>query len=66
MRDEVNRANQAQDQAATAAGNYGAQANTIGATLLPYETRQMTNPTGMSQRDIGAQLTSGLAGAGGG
>jgi hypothetical protein len=65
MRDAQSQASQAQSAAGTAAGNYGAQAGTIGAQLLPFETRQLTNPQGMSQRDIGSQLTAGLAGSGG-
>ena len=56
---------QAANTAGAAAGQYGATAGGIGANLVPFSTRQMTNPQGESQRDIGAQLTAGLAGAGG-
>jgi hypothetical protein len=65
MRDAANQALQAGNTAATTAGGYNATASGIGANLVPFLTRQMTNPQGMSQRDIGAQLTAGLAGAGG-
>jgi hypothetical protein len=65
VRDAVNQASQAQGIAGQTAGNYGAQAGGIAANLVPQLTRQMQNPQGMSQRDIGAQLTMGLAGAGG-
>jgi hypothetical protein len=65
MRDAVNAARQAAGTAATTAGAYGAQAGGIGANLVPQLTRQMQNPQGYSQRDVGAQLTSALAGAGG-
>ena len=65
MRDQVQQAQQATNTAATTAGTYGSQAQGIGANLTPFLTRQMTNPQGMSQRDIGAQLTSSLAGSGG-
>lgn len=58
-------ASQAANVAGTTAGQYGAQAGSIGANLVPTLTRQMTNPQGYSQRDIGAQLTNALAGAGG-
>ena len=65
MRDAVNAARQAASTAATTAGTYGAQAGGIGANLVPQLTRQMQNPQGYSQRDVGAQLTNALAGAGG-
>lgn len=65
MRDAQASAANAASTAATTAGQYGAQAQGIGANLTPFLTRQMTNPQGMSQRDIGAQLTSTLAGTGG-
>ncbi len=55
----------AANTAGAAAGGYGAQAGGIGANLVPFLTRQMNNPQGYSQRDVGAQLTASLAGAGG-
>jgi hypothetical protein len=58
-------ATSAANTAGSAAGAYGANAGGIGANLIPFATRQMTNPQGMSQRDIGAQITQGLAGTGG-
>ena len=65
MRDAQQQASNAAGTAATTAGTYGAQAGGIGANLVPFLTRQMTNPQGESQRDIGAQVTQALAGAGG-
>lgn len=65
MRDEVNQAKAAGATAASTAAGYGSDASTIGSTLTPFLTRQMTNPGGMSQQDIGQQLTASLAGAGG-
>lgn len=47
------------------AGQYGSQAAGINSTLTPFLTRQMTNPTGESIKDQGAQLTNALAGSGG-
>jgi hypothetical protein len=55
--------------AATTAGNtaagLGAGASSIGSSMVPYLNRQMQNPSGYSQQDIGSMLSSGLAGAGG-
>lgn len=51
--------------AATNAGQYNSTAGGIGANLVPFLTRQMTNPQGYSQRDIGSMLTNSLAGTGG-
>jgi len=65
MRSAVNQASQAQGVAGTNAGAYNNTAGNISANLVPFATRQMENPTGYSQRDIGAQMTSALAGAGG-
>lgn len=65
MRSAVSQAQNAATTAGNTAAGYGAGASTIGSTLVPYESRQLTNPSGMSQQDIGAQLTAGLAGAGG-
>jgi hypothetical protein len=56
---------QAANTAGTAAGGYGATAGGIGANVIPFLTRQLTNPQGESQRDIGSQLTQSLAGTGG-
>ncbi|MFP5230769.1 MAG: hypothetical protein ACLGXA_24395 [Acidobacteriota bacterium] len=65
MRSAVNQAQNAATTAGNTASGYGAGASTISSTLVPFESRQLTNPSGMSQQDIGAQLTAGLAGAGG-
>ena len=59
---------QATNAATTAGGSAataGSTAGGIGANLIPYETQQMLHPTGFSQRDIGARLTSAMAGTGG-
>ena len=58
-------ANALENTANQNAAQYGSNAASIGANLTPFYTRQMTNPQGISQRDIGAQLTSSLAGTGG-
>jgi len=65
MRDAVNQASGAATTAGQTAAGYGANASTIGSQLVPFATRQLNNPSGMSQADIGAQLTAALAGAGG-
>lgn len=65
MRSAVNQASNAANQASSTAAGYGAGAGTISSTLVPFESRQLTNPSGMSQQDIASQLTAGLAGAGG-
>lgn len=65
MRDAAAAAGTAATTASNTAAGYGANASTIGSQLVPYESRQLQNPSGMSQQDIGSQLTAGLAGAGG-
>lgn len=65
IREAEQQANLAGVQAGITAGTYGSNAANVNANLTPFLTRQMTNPSGMSQRDIGSQLTQGLAGAGG-
>jgi len=65
MRSAVSASQNAANAAGTAAGQYNQTAGDIGANLIPYETRQLFNPQGMSQRDIGAQMTAALGGTGG-
>ena len=65
MRDAVGQAQNAATTAANTGAGYGAAASTIGSSLSPQLTRQLKNPSGYSQQDIGAMLSSGLAGAGG-
>lgn len=65
VRSAVGMAKDAYNQAGTTAGQYGSTAGGIASNLIPFATRMMTNPTGESQRDIGAQLTNAEAGAGG-
>lgn len=64
-RSAQNAAGAANKTAGTTAGTYGSAAGGIGSTLVPFETKMLTNPTGESQQDIGAQITQRLAGAGG-
>lgn len=65
MRDAVNQAGTAGTTAANVGAGYGAQAGTIGSQLVPFESRQLQNPSGYSQQDIGQMLTAAQAGAGG-
>lgn len=58
-------ANNAATTAANTGAGYGAGASTIGSALIPQLTRQLNNPQGYSQQDIGSMLSSGLAGSGG-
>jgi len=64
-RGAANTAANAATTAGNVAANYGAGAATISSSLVPYLTQQLTSPAGMSQQDINATMTSGLAGAGG-
>lgn len=65
MRSAVTQARNAANTAASSAAGYGAGAAGISSNLVPFETRQLTNPAGYSRQDIGAMLTNSLAGAGG-
>ncbi len=65
MRSAVSASQNAANTAGAAAGAYNSTAGNVAANLIPYATRQLANPSGMSQRDIGAQLTAALAGSGG-
>lgn len=65
MRDAQNQASDAAKTAKNTSAGFGSQASTIGSRLVPFLSRQMTNPAGMSQQDIGAQLAAGLASSGG-
>lgn len=54
--------------AGTAAGTgagYGSNATDIGSTLVPFEKKQLTNPSGMNPTDINNMLVAGEEGAGG-
>ena len=53
------------DTADTTAGTYGTGATNVGAALVPYEQKQLTNPTGINPADKSAMLTSAAEGAGG-
>jgi hypothetical protein len=65
MRDAQAAAANAGVNATNTGAGYGAGASTIGSQLVPFLSQQLTHPSGMSQQDIGSQLTAGLAGAGG-
>lgn len=65
MRSAVNQAQQAATTAGNTAAGYNSTASGIGGSLIPFESRQLQNPSGMSQQDIGAQLAASAAGAGG-
>lgn len=55
--------------AAKTAGNvgagYGANAATASSALMPFLTRELSNPQGFTQQQMGAQLGAAEAGAGG-
>lgn len=64
----VKKAKQGEAAASTAAGtgtDYGSSAHDIGSTLVPYETKQLTNPTGINPTDRNNMLVAGEQGAGG-
>lgn len=65
MRSAVNQAQQAATTAGNTAAGYNSTASGIGGSLIPFESRQLQNPSGMSQQDIGSQLAASAAGAGG-
>lgn len=65
MRSAVNAAQNAAATAGNTAAGYNSTASGIGGSLIPFESRQLQNPSGMSQQDIGAQLAASAAGAGG-
>lgn len=65
MRDAASQALNAANTAGQTATGYGAGASTIGSTLVPQLSRQLQNPSGYSQQDIGAMLSSALASSGG-
>ena len=47
------------------AANYGSGASTISSTLIPFLTRELNNPGGISQQDQTAMLSASQGGAGG-
>jgi hypothetical protein len=65
MRSAVNQANNLENNAASTAAGYGSQASTLSSTLLPFLTRELNSPGGISQQDQTAMLSASLAGAGG-
>lgn len=65
MRSAVNQAQNAATTAGNNAASYNSTASGIGGSLIPFESRQLQNPAGMSQQDLGSQLAASQAGAGG-
>jgi hypothetical protein len=65
VRNAASAAGNAATTAQQTAAGYGATNATVGSSLIPFESRQLTNPSGMSQQDIGAQLAAGLGASGG-
>src|SRR5271170_2339510 len=53
------------NSANTMANNYGSGATSIGSTLVPFEQKQLTNPSGINPTDINNMLVAGEQGAGG-
>lgn len=64
-RQQTNQANSTFGTATDNATGFGADASTIGSTLVPQLQQQLLNPQGYSQGDMGAMLASALGGAGG-
>lgn len=65
MRDAAAAAGNAATQAGNTGAGLSAGASTIGSQLIPYLSRQLQNPSGYSQQDLGAQLAASQGGAGG-
>lgn len=60
-----NQALNAGNTAAQTGANYGSDASTINAQLLPFLTRELNNPTGFTQQQTGSMLGAAEGGAGG-
>lgn len=56
---------QAGTNASNTGANYGADASTVNAQLLPFFTRELNSPTGFTQQQTGSMLGAAEAGAGG-
>lgn len=65
MRAAQQQASNAEQQANSTAAGYGAQSSDISSTLLPFLTRELNNPGGISQQDQTAMLSAEEGGAGG-
>jgi hypothetical protein len=65
MRNAQSQASNAATTAANTGTNLGSEAQGIGSNLTPFLTQEMEHPTGYSQQDTSAMLSSGLGGAGG-
>jgi hypothetical protein len=65
MRSAVNQANSLENNASSTAAGYGSGAANISSTLIPFLTRELNNPGGISQQDQTAMLSASQGGAGG-
>lgn len=65
MRNAVNQASSAYDQAQNTSAKLGSQADTIGANITPFLTQEMLHPEGLGQTGIAAETGAALGGAGG-
>src|SRR5580700_10301490 len=65
MRSAVNQANALENTANSTAAGYGSTASNISSTLLPFLTRELNTPGGISQQDQTAMLSASQGGAGG-
>jgi hypothetical protein len=65
MRDAVDQAKSAYNQATNTAATLGGQAQNIGSQITPFLTQEMLHPQGLGQEGIGAETGAALGGAGG-
>lgn len=65
MRNAVNQAGSAYNQANTTAATLGGEAQGIGANVTPFLTAEMLHPQGLGQEGIGAETAAAMGGAGG-
>ena len=65
MRAAQNQASGLENNAASTAAGYGSSASNISSTLLPFLTRELNTPGGISQQDQTAMLSASQGGAGG-
>lgn len=65
MRSAVNQAQNLVNTAGSTAAGYGSNASNINSILMPFLTREINSPQGISQQDQTQMLSAGLGGAGG-
>ncbi|MDR5729446.1 MAG: hypothetical protein RB191_18690 [Terriglobia bacterium] len=65
MRAAQQQASGLENNAASTAAGYGSSASSISSTLLPFLTRELNTPGGISQQDQTAMLSASQGGAGG-